>query len=308
MQLNRSVEVMQLSRPKLSVVVNFYNMQREAVRTLHSLTTGFQTGIQETEYEVIVLDSNSSKPLDPVWVESIQDNFTYRYVESQWPSPCEAMNVGIEMAKSDYVVCIIDGARILSPGVLSKMIQANTLFDNAFVQTMAMHIGEKIQNESAEEGYNQKLEDELMATVDWEKDGYQLFNISCLAGSSSKGFLNPVPECNCFSAPKNKLLELDGFDERFKAPGGGIVNHDVLNRMMEDESIQPVMLLGEATFHQFHGGVATNVPWAMHPMKVFKEEYMELRGKPYEPVVRQPIYFGNIHEYARRFVINAAEK
>ena len=115
--------------------------------------------------------------------------------------------------------------------------------------------------------------------------------------------MHPIPESNCFCAPKRKLLELKGFDEGFKSIGGGIVNHDVLNRIMEDELIQPVMLLGEASFHQFHGGVATNVPWAMHPMKVYLEEYRELRGKPYEPVVRQPFYFGELHEYSRRFVM-----
>ena len=89
---------MQTIVPKLSVVVVFFNMRREAVRTLYSLTTNFQTDLEEKDYEVIVLDSNSSDPLNPEWVESIQNNFTYRYVESQWPTPCEAMNVGIKMA------------------------------------------------------------------------------------------------------------------------------------------------------------------------------------------------------------------
>ena len=42
-----------------------------------------------------------------------------------------------------------------------------------------MHIGEKTQNESVEEGYNQETEDKLLATIDWQQNGYQLFNISC---------------------------------------------------------------------------------------------------------------------------------
>ena len=293
--------------PRLSVLVVFYNMRREAIRTLYSLTTKYQLGVDESDYEVIVLDSNSSEPLDSEWVESIQNNFTYRYVESLWPTPCRAMNTGIEIAGADTIVCMIDGARILSPGVLSKMIQANTLFEKSFVQTIALHIGEKIQNLSVEEGYNQEIEDGLFATIDWHQDGYQLFNISCLASSSKYGFLCSISESNCFCAPKIKLQELGGFDEKFKSIGGGIVNHDVLNRILEDESVQPVMLLGEASFHQFHDGVATNVPRAEHPMKIFLKEYCELRGKPYKPVVRQPFYFGDLHEYARRFVINEVD-
>ena len=52
---------------------------------------------------------------------------------------------------------------------------------------------------------------------------------------------------------KKIFEELKGFDENFKSVGGGIVNHDLLNRILSDEAIQPVMLLGEASFHQFHG-------------------------------------------------------
>ena len=87
---------MNKTRPKLSVVVAFYNMRREAVRTLYSLTSNYQLGVNQDDYEVIILDSNSTKPLDHNWVESIQNNFVYRYVESRWPTPCEAMNVGIK--------------------------------------------------------------------------------------------------------------------------------------------------------------------------------------------------------------------
>ena len=288
---------------KLSIVIVFYNMRREAIRTLYSLTTKYQTDIDECDYEVIVVDSGSTQPLAQEWVKSLQSNFTYQYVETSWPSPCHAMNVGIEMANSDSVVCMIDGARMLSPGVLSKMIQANTLFKNAFVQTIAMHIGEKLQNISVEEGYNQDVEDKLFNTIDWQRDGYQLFNIACLADSSKYGFLASIRECNCFCIPKRKLLELDGFDENFTSVGGGFVNLDILNQIMEDDLIQPIMLLGEASFHQFHGGVATNVPMAEHPMQLFLNEYQMLRGKPYQHDTRQSYYLGSLNENARKFVI-----
>jgi hypothetical protein len=214
------------------------------------------------------------------------------------------MNVGIEVAKAENVVCMIDGARILSPGVLAKMIKAESLFEKPFVQTIAMHIGDKFQNDSVLEGYNQTVEDKLIATIDWQQDGYQLFNISCLACSSMNGFLNPISESNCFSIAKDKLIAIGGFDESFRTKGGGIVNHDVLNRILQDPLVQPVMLLGEANFHQFHGGIATNVSSAEHPMKDFLNEYYELRGKPYTAIVRQPFYFGDVHEYARKFMIN----
>lgn len=290
-------------KPKLSIVVAFYNMQREAKRTLFSLTTKYQAGISESDYEVIAIDSNSPEPLPAEWVESLQKNFKYHFVTTDSPSPCHAMNTGIRMARANHVVCMIDGARILSPGILSNMIQILKLYEEPFIQTLAMHIGHEIQNIAVEKGYNQSVEDDLIASTNWETDGYQLFDISCLAGSSRNGYLYPVPECNCFCISRRKLIEIGGFDERFRSPGGGIVNHDVLNQLLSDEAVTPVMLLGEASFHQFHGGVATNVPASKHPKQIFKREYQEIRGKEYKAVQRNATLFGIANRKSLRFVI-----
>ena len=65
-------------KPKLSVVIVFFNMRREATRTLHSLTTAYQRDIAIDDYEVIALDSSSTEALDGDWVESLQKNFKYR--------------------------------------------------------------------------------------------------------------------------------------------------------------------------------------------------------------------------------------
>jgi osmoprotectant transport system permease protein len=53
-----------------------------------------------------------------------------------------------------------------------------------------------------------------------------------------------------------------------------------------------VHLLGEGTFHQFHGGVATNVPAASHPFPIFHEEYVRLRGEPFAPPTALPVILG----------------
>jgi hypothetical protein len=45
--------------PRLSVVVNFHNMQRESIRTLHTLSTNYQRGVGATDYEVIAVDNGS---------------------------------------------------------------------------------------------------------------------------------------------------------------------------------------------------------------------------------------------------------
>ncbi len=64
---------------------------------------------------------------------------------------------------------------------------------------------------------------------------------------------------------RDDYLAMGGLDERFDTPGGGLANLDFFNRVHEREALRPIMLLGEATFHQFHGGVASNAPISRHP-------------------------------------------
>ena len=66
-------------------------------------------------------------------------------------------------------------------------------------------------------------------------------------------------------------------------------------RANEIKDASPVMLLGEATFHQFHGGTATNVPMKDHPWQRMVGEYKQIRGKDYQPLLIPPYYFGRMH-------------
>jgi len=293
-------------RLKLSVIIVFFNMQREARRTLYSLTTRYQREIAIEDYEVIVLDSNSSEPLDREWVESLQENFHYHYIASDMPTPCRALNTGATLARSDTLVNLIDGARILSPGVLADMLRAERAWAAPFTYTIGMHLGEKRQSEAMLEGYNQSVEDELLAAVDWQSDGYRLFDVACLAGSSKEGFLFPIYESNCFAVNKALLADIGGFDESFQTPGGGLVNLDVFRKLYLHEKSTPVMLAGEATFHQFHGGVATNVPASEDMWGKFNDEYERLRGSRFEFIgyPRKPRFLGELNPHSRPFFMN----
>jgi len=292
-------------KPKLSVVVVFFNMRRESIRTLFSLTTAYQRDIGIDDYEVVVLDSGSTEALDGDWVENLQKNFRYRYIESDSPTPCRALNNGSTLARADTLVNLIDGARILSPGILANMLRAEQAFDNPFTYTVGMHLGRKPQNDSLLEGYDQVVEDQLLDSVPWQTDGYKLFEISCLARSSKEGFLYPIYESNCFAVSKATLEEIGGFDEAFEMPGGGLVNLDVFRNLFLHESTTPVLLTGEATFHQFHGGVATNVPASDRVWDKFNDEYESLRGHRFDLIgyPRKPRLLGELNTESRRFFL-----
>lgn len=280
------------SNPRISVIVNVYNMKREAERTLFSLTTNYQHGINAKDYEVIVVENGSTEPLEESWIKNFGENFHYVYFDSKSPSPCAAMNYAVFKAKASLLMCCIDGARILSPGILKYALLAFKLHENPFIYTMGMHIGPELQNILVSIGYNQNKEDELMKTIGWRNNGYELFKISSVAMSSKDGFFSELNESNCFSMKKSDFIDIGGFEEKFVSPGGGMVNLDLFNRVHEDVKYSPIMLLGEATFHQFHHGVATNVPLEQHPINEMLKEYEIVRGKQFQNIYRRPEYYG----------------
>lgn len=289
-------------RPKLSVIINFYNMQREAERTLYSLSTAYQQGIQTTDYEVLVIDNGSSQPLNPSQLSQFGSHFHYHYLQTHSVSPCQALNQAADLARGEFIMCCIDGARILSPNILSLSLQAAKLHPHPFIYTMSMHLGKQPQNLSIEEGYNQQVEDALLASVDWQNNGYQLFTIASTALSSGTGFFSQFAESNCFCLKKGDYLQMGGFDAAFTSKGGGLANLDFFNRIHEDENFHPILLLGEATFHQFHGGVATNVSFAEHPWEQMALEYAQIRQKNFKTSFTPPTYLGSFPPEARAFL------
>lgn len=292
---------------RLSVIVNFYNMRREGPRTLYSLCDAYQQGISSDDYEVIAVDNGSSEPLDETEVCALGPNFRYYFHQTGSPSPAEAMNTAVDMAKGHYVAGIVDGARMASPGLLAETLRALRLFQTPAVCSLSWHLGPDVQNTSMRNGYDQRAEDDLLVSVDWRSNGYRLFEISTLAPSSSGGLLGGIPvEWSWFAMPRETYQAMDGFDTAFQRPGGGRMNHDFRNRALAQPGIAPVILLGEGVFHQFHGGVTTNVSWFKSPIRRNRAEYRKIRGTDWSkdvPGAPEPHYFGRLPAVARRFLL-----
>ena len=256
----------------LSIVINFYNNRREAMNTLYSLTRAYQQGIQNLDYEVIAVDNGSSQPLSEDQVRAFGPEFHYRYVRTTSISPGPALNAACREARGDRLLVVIDGAHILSPGVVALTSEAFTHFPAPFLATVPFHLGPKQQNHSVLEGYNQQAEDELLARSGWKQDGYRLYGIAGSFADSSMGWFGCLFESGGFGLRKTDFFSLGGFDERFIARGGGLVNLDIFQRALARRDLQYVMLFGEASFHQFHGGVASNASATQHPWKEFHDE------------------------------------
>lgn len=276
--------------PRLSVVVVFHDMQREAPRTLATLAPGYQRGVAADDYEVIAVDVGSEPPL----AERLVASPGFRLLRfPRTPSPAAALNAAVRESRGAAVMACVDGARMLTPGIVRLALAALAGYPERFVATVSWHLGPKVQNESMLEGYDQAVEDRLLDSVDWRRDGYQLFQIGCLAQSSAAGWLGPIGESNAIAMRRESWDRLGGYDERFTSPGGGLVNPDFFQRAWERLG-PPVVLLGEGSFHQFHGGVATNTPRARRPVQPMLDEYLDIRGQPFEPPTGRPTLLGGL--------------
>ncbi len=169
----------------------------------------------------------------------------------------------------------------------------------------AFHLGSVPHMRADELGYDQAVEDGLLAGVAWEDDGYRLFQVSTPGGSSSRGLFGPMGESSSLFARPDVWAELGGLDERFTLPGGGLANHDLYRRACDLDGIQLVVLLGEATFHQYHGGAATSRRFTWDDMHA---EYQAIRGVRYQPPPNDPVFFGSVHPLALEHVERSARQ
>jgi tetratricopeptide (TPR) repeat protein len=298
------------AKPDVSVIVVVYNMAREASRTLLSLSASYQRYIKADEYEVIVVDNGSDPPLDPKLFAELKGNFRLIRIDNASPSPAQAVNRGIAEARGDIICVMIDGARIITPGLLHFARHGARLHDHAVVAALGWYLGYDFQRWAIQCGYDQAREDALLAEIGWPQNGYRLFDIATLDESSVEGWFHPISEANALFMRRESWDRIGGMDERFVSPGGGLVNLDTYSRALELPHARLVLLLGEGTFHQVHGGVATNLrPDLMQEKWVqWASEYERLRGQPYASpkISSPPAYIGPLPRPALLHFVHAA--
>lgn len=293
-----------------AIVVIFYEMEREAPRTLHSLSRSYQVGVNHHDYQVVAVDNGSPKPLSEDMVATHGDNFRLLRIDDALPSPVCAMNEGVRQTDSEFVGLMIDGARIVSPGVLHHVESVAGMYDDPIIATLGFHLGSRAQQKSTKwNRYSAEVEDALLDEIGWPANGYRLFEISALAGSSSDGWYGPISESNCLFMSRTSFDRLGGYDERFVSAGGGLANLDLYRRACELPGTTLVMLLGEGSFHQVHGGVTTEVSNRLRRRRRarrFDEEYASIRGYDFQRPTVPPVYLGEVPPEAMKFAKSSA--
>ncbi len=283
---------------KLSVILIAYNMIREVPRALQSLQRRYQIDCQDLDYEVVVVENGSTEKLDRESVERHGSEFQYHYLEDPPASPAYAINYGVRHSTGGILCIMIDGAHVLTPGVFKFALGAFAALNDPIVLTRYFYMGPDIQNFSILDGYNQEQEDRLFDKIDWPNDGYRLFEV----GVPLKGFapratwFNRVLESNCLFLTRQVFEAIGGADERFDIPGGGFLNIDLYQEAAKLPGSQPVLLIGEGSFHQVHGGTTTNVSEEklLDKVQKYEEQYEKIRGGKMAPTQKDVYYFGHL--------------
>jgi glycosyltransferase involved in cell wall biosynthesis len=295
----------------VSFVVIVYDMPTQAQNTVRSLLADYQLDARPEDYEVLIVENASANTMSQAFLDSLPPTFSYHLRQETQPTPIHAINYGIERARGDNICVMIDGARLLTPGVVKNIIRGHHLSPRAIVTAPGYHLGYELQQKAVGSGYDVAQEQALMDSIAWPADGYRLFEIACFSGSCAAGFYLPHGESNCISMPRDLWKALGGYDARFDMRGGGVVNLDLYKRACEYPGITHVFLHGEGTFHQFHGGVTTGGEEAEVRQKfivAIMEQYQSIRGRKFENPLTNTVYLGELPDQAQKFVQMSSSK
>tara|TARA_B100000674_G_C37870746_1_gene929375 strand:+ start:204 stop:1304 length:1101 start_codon:yes stop_codon:yes gene_type:complete len=239
---------------KFSIIILSYNMEREIPRTIFSVSPYYQK-FSSDDYEIILVQ-NGGNIIEESFLKPIAPNLRSLVPDNIKASPCYAINYAASKAKGENLIICIDGARIWSKGILVSF--ANHLNSNsdAVLTVPAYHLGWDKQAISANQGYNQEIEDRILEKIGWPSKDSNLYEISSPAGSN-RGPNAIQAESNCISIPKDLFNKIGGYDERLSLPGGGFCNPEFFKRVVESKS-RIIQIETEGTFHQIHGGKSTN--------------------------------------------------
>jgi glycosyltransferase involved in cell wall biosynthesis len=287
-------------------------MQRAAPRSVLALTAAYQRNIASSSYEIIVVENGSSKPLDAKAIRALGENVHYHYLSDPPPSPAHAINYGVGKSSGEVIAIMVDGAHILTPGVLAFGLELFRALPNPIVVSLPFFLGPGPQTETVPNGYDEIQEDALLAGIDWPRDGYRLFEIGVPYRIEPKGIRPKLLwmvrqfESNCLFMRRSAFHAAGGCDERFDIPGGGMLMPDLYRQLCRLEDTELVQLLGEASFHQVHGGTSTNVSLAdqKRQWQTYMAQYETIRGEPYE-VSKKPLrFYGHIpHPRVRELLL-----
>lgn len=289
--------------PKISFLVVFFKMSRQAENTLYSLSASHQWNVREDDYEIIAVENRSTDVLGEERALAQGRNIRYFLRDEPGTSPVPAVNFAFERSRGEMICLIIDGARMVTPRVVEYALMARKLSDHPLVAVPGYHLGPEEHHKNVSAGYDETVEERLLEQIDWKKNGYDLFDIACFSGANDKGFFSPMLESNCIFCTREAFEKIGRADERFDLPGGGSVNIHIYHALAGLPESRLFVLPGEGSFHQYHGGVTTaEISDREEVLESHRQQLRAINGGKFEGKHREPIALGAISGQAHEFV------
>jgi len=299
------------SKNKLSIVVVVYNMPRQAMNTLYSLSVPYQKNVSTNDYEVIVVENKSRHNLREQDVLDLGDNFTYFLRDEPGVSPVPAVNFGYEKTQGNIVGLIIDGARMVTPRVIEYALLAFQMSKEALVMVPGYHLGEQDQKFHLDSGHTEEKEIAKLQELHWQENGYRLFQFAAWSSSNQRGYFQPMQECSCIFTSRKNFEAIGKADTRFDLPGGGSINLHIYRRLGLLPHSKLFVLPGEGSFHQFHGGITTQQladnDERQATLKRFDQQLDEIWKGEFKALTREPLMLGAVTRWAQPFLAKASE-
>ncbi len=295
--------------PKISIIVVGYRMSRQLQNTLYSLSTAYQRNVSQEDYEVIVVENASDDNMGSEVVASLSGNFHYYLRNESAKTPVHAVNFALEKCRGQTVGLIVDGARMLTPHVLENVLLAQNFSLRSLVAIPGYHLGLDNQKENVSTGYDQQIEKQLLQDIQWQQNGYRLFDIACFSSGNQRGYFQPMMECSALFCNAELLRSIGGADSRFTQLGGGSINLHIYRSLGLMPDCRLFVLPGEGSFHQFHGGVTTSESVIDREalLREFREFIDSVWGERFQALRREAIQLGAITSPAQKFLLASAE-
>ncbi|MEO0751855.1 MAG: glycosyltransferase, partial [Pseudomonadota bacterium] len=283
----------------LSFVIVYYDIPDQIERTLQSCSPAYQ-GMPEDQIEVVLVNNGSPTPLP----DDLQARFPHvrqvLTVEGH-PSPVTALNAGLEAAHFDMIALMIDGAHMLSPGVVKDARDAWALFPNPVINVPQYMLGAQSQSLNPQPRAFE-AEDEALRRLGWPEDGYALFDYAVYPGEQYHRTYVAAVETNCLITTRHVLDSYGGFDPRYDEPGGGFANLEIFTRLIHEPENSYIVLPGEGTFHQDHSGTTTQRSPEERDQLVedYRRKHREVTGDEDVLNTRSPFAFGKMRRVTQR--------
>ena len=300
--LPRTIDLMH-QNPSLSLLVVVYDMPRQAMNTLYSLCSAYQSGIDEQDYEVVVVENRSQRNLVAADVLALGNNFHYVCREESGVSPVPALQFGLQQCRGERLGLIVDGARMLSPRALCYAQMAFAMQADAVVTVPGYHLGSEDQKNHLSAGHDEASEERRLAELNWRENGYRLFQYACWSSGNKNGYVQPMLESSALFSPLRAIQDIGGVPAGFDQAGGGSVNLYLYRKLALREQARLFVLPGEGSFHQFHAGVTTSeVDGREAQLAAFDARLEEIYGGAFKSTAREPQLLGAVSHYAQPFL------